>query len=104
MNTAYPRTSYSMTWRPAAAAPRLPSPFMGSGKRSLGAAKTGLEAFAESPILALTSDVIAAGSSAYLAWALGVWKNEWSTFWWIVTAAITVKGLHDLARIRVTSE
>jgi hypothetical protein len=67
------------------------------------------------PVLALLTDVIVAGSAAYLAWGIGVAtkerakqarekgvalvaENPWSVFWWAVAAAATIKAFHDGSR------
>ena len=105
------RPGYRMSWAPAPTR-QLPSPY---GHR-LG--QGGLEAFAASPALALVTDVVLVASAGYLAWGIGtatryaavearkagravVAENPWSTFWWIVAAAGTIKGLHDLSRVSV---
>lgn len=53
----------------------------------------------DSPLLALATDVTAAGASAYLAYNLGKLGSGWATLWWIVATAAGIKGLHDLARL-----
>lgn len=79
---------YTMSWAPGAAT-------MPRTRRSLGQSS-----FFESPLLALVTDAVAAGASGYLAWGLGTVNNKWSTFWWIVTVGVAVKGLHDMARLK----
>ena len=77
---------YTMAWAPATPPAR---------RAAMGQAAT----FAESPLLALLTDAVVAGSSAYLAWGLGTQNNKWSTFWWVVAAGALMKGLHDMSRI-----
>lgn len=79
---------YAMSWAPGAAT-------MARTRRSLGQ-----NAFIESPVLALATDAVAVGSSAFLAWGLGAANNKWATFWWIVAVASAVKGLHDMSRLK----
>jgi len=79
--------NYSMAWAPATPPPAR-RPAMGQAA-----------SFIESPLLALFTDSVAAGSAAFLAWGLGLRNNKWSTFWWVVAAGAVMKGLHDMSRI-----
>ena len=81
---------YSMSWAPGAASA------LSRNRRGLGQGM----GFFEDPIVALVTDVVAAGSTAYLAVLLGGAGNKWATLAWVVTAAVAVKGLHDLARLK----
>jgi len=83
-----PRPGYSMSWSPAPLRRMPPSPTLGQATE-----------FAESPLLALITDGIVAGSSAFLAWGLGTRGNKWSTFWWVVSGISFVKLLHDSSRM-----
>jgi hypothetical protein len=86
---AQPRKGvYAMSWAPGVRTLARP-------RRSLGQTK-----FFESPLLALMTDAVAAGASAYLAWGLGHYGNKWATFFWVVAAASAVKGLHDMSRLK----
>lgn len=78
-------------WAPAPPKP-LPSPY-------LRGPALGQREFLESPVVALMTDSVLAGTSAYLAWGLGAVRNKWSTFWWVVTGVATVKALHDMSRL-----
>lgn len=53
----------------------------------------------DSPLLSFTTDVVASGASAFLAYGLGKANSGWATFWWIASAAAGIKALHDLARL-----
>lgn len=54
-----------------------------------------------SPTMSLITDFATAGLSAYVAFELGSKRvnSGWATFWWMVTTAAVVKGLHDLKRL-----
>jgi len=54
-----------------------------------------------SPTVALVSDFATAGLAAYVAFELGSKRvnSSWSTFWWMITTAAVVKGLHDIKRL-----
>jgi hypothetical protein len=88
---------YTMAWRPAVT--RLPSPYTGARHPATLGQEKGLEAFARSPVTALVMDVVAVGTTGFLAWGLGAVKNPWSTFWWVVSAGAAMKALHDLSRV-----
>jgi hypothetical protein len=79
---------YSMSWAPGATPSR--------NRRGLGQG----QGFFEDPHVALVTDIVATGSTAYLAVLLGGAGNKWATLAWVVTAAVAVKGLHDLARLK----
>lgn len=86
---AQPRKGvYAMSWAPGGAT-------LARTRRSLGQ-----NAFLESPLVALATDAVAIGSSAFLAWGLGKVDSKWATFWWIVAVGTAVKGLHDLSRMK----
>lgn len=86
------KRAYSMAWSPAPVR-RLPAPVL------KGPMLGQTQEFAESPLLALFTSATLAGSSAFLAWGLGTRKNNWSTFWWVVSGVAFVKLLHDTSRM-----
>jgi hypothetical protein len=55
-------------------------------------------AWSPAPVRRLPAPVLK-GSSAFLAWGLGTRKNNWSTFWWVVSGIAFVKLLHDTSRM-----
>lgn len=82
--------NYQPSWRPM---PRLPdAPTRGRSSGTLG------QGLLEGKSVSVIADFVTALSSAYLAWGLGTRQNKWSTLWWVVSAAATVKGLHDMSR------
>lgn len=88
------------TWSPAPHRP-LPSPYRTRiGQATAPAEPRKPNPFFDSPLLALVTDASAAGMSAYLAWGLGKAGNTWSTFFWVLSAAMGMKALHDLSRVK----
>lgn len=87
------------TWRPAPHR-ALPSPYRTSLQQATPPVGGGRNPFFDSPLLALVTDGSAAAMSAYLAYGLGRAGNKWSTFFWVVSAAMTMKALHDMSRLK----
>ncbi len=94
-------------WRPIPyAPPRVPHQAVRPkllGEVTVPASTTILD----SPLLALSTDVVAALAAGYLAFSLGKEGDKgqapisptWSTFWWIIATAAGIKMLHDLSRL-----
>lgn len=85
---------YSQNWRPAYGP--------GVGRPALAQAPIAvapIDRFLASPQVALATDVATAGISAYVAYHLARINSGWSTFWWVVTTASVMKGLHDWKRV-----
>lgn len=84
--------NYRPSWAPAQPKVQAPAPL-----------KLGQTAppspFLDSPVLALLTDAVVALSAAFYGWGLSVAKNKMSTVMYVIAAASTMKGLHDLGRI-----
>ncbi len=90
----------AIAWRPAPYAPPLRTPF--TGERALGQAPAvpGSQSLMDSPLLALATDVVAAAASGYLAYGYSrTHESTLSTVWLVLATAMTVKALHDVARL-----
>lgn len=87
------------TWRPAPHR-ALPSPYRASLRQAAAPAPGTRNPFFDSPLLALVTDGSAAAMGAYMAYGLGRAGSKWSTFFWVVSAAMTMKALHDMSRLR----
>jgi hypothetical protein len=79
---------YERSWNPARA-----------GSRSLGQVAPSPNGFLASPGLAFATDLTAVGMSGFVALGLTKANNGWSTFWWAMTTAAVIKGLHDWKRL-----
>lgn len=88
----------SLGWRPAPLAiPRTPY----QATRRMGqAAPQGSVAFLDDPLLAASLDVVATGTSAYLAWGMAKAQSPWAPLWLVLATAMGVKALHDFSRIK----
>jgi hypothetical protein len=94
-------------WRPIPYAPP-PAPYQAVRPKKLGEVTVAPSTtILDSPLLALSTDVVAALAGGYLAWSLGAAgprgeapvSPTWSTIWWVVAAAAGIKALHDLSRL-----
>ncbi len=85
-------------WRPAPIA-RMQTPFQTTPK--MGQQQSPTDAFFNDPTLAAVTDLIATGTSGYLAWGMNKADDApWATFWLVVAVAMGVKTLHDFSRIK----
>lgn len=90
----------AISWRPAPYAPPLKTPFTGERALGQGPVIPGSVSLMDSPLLALSTDVVAAAGSGYLSYGFAKTNNPtWSTVWLVVATAMTVKALHDLSRL-----
>lgn len=96
MNAHYSNGTRAGYWAPAPAQP-LPSPYALADRE--GSPSLGQTALLQHPAVALLTDGVLLGTSAYMAWGLGAVRNKWSTFWWVVAGVAAVKGLHDMSRL-----
>jgi hypothetical protein len=91
----------AISWHPAPYSPPLGTPF--TGERALGQtpAVPGSVTLIDSPLLALSADVVAAVASGYLAYGYARTGSSpvASTVWLVVATAMTVKALHDASRL-----
>lgn len=78
----------SLGWRPA---PFNPVMAMGQAQGS---------AFLDDPTLATVFDLVATGTSGYLAWGMAKAQSPWMPFWLALSVAMGVKTLHDLSRLK----
>jgi hypothetical protein len=92
-------TTNARPWRATPYAPPRKNPF---GERALGQTPVvpGSVSLMDSPLLALSTDVVAAAGSGYLAYGYSkLQSSTMSTIWLVVATAMTVKALHDLSRL-----
>lgn len=75
-------------WRPA---PFNPIAGMGQAQGS---------AFLDDPMLATAFDLVATGTSGYVAWGMARANSPWMPFWLVLATAMGVKTLHDLSRVK----
>lgn len=88
-----------ISWRPAPYAPQKP-PYTGERTLGQGPAVPGSVSLMDSPFLALSTDIVAAAGSGYLAYGYSKLQSQpWTTIWLVVATAMTVKALHDLSRL-----
>lgn len=91
--------SYRQSWRPAyGPGPGRPA----LAQAPIAAPEAPIDRFLGSPQVALATDVATAGISAYVAYHLSQINSGWSTFWWVVTTASVMKGLHDWKRVNAS--
>jgi hypothetical protein len=107
MDIKLARVAPLIGWRPMPYAPPS-APYQAVRPKKLGEVTVPASTtILDSPLLALSTDVIAALAGGYLAWSLGASgprgeppvSRTWSTIWWVVAAAAGIKGLHDLSRL-----
>lgn len=91
-------TMNTLAWRAAPYAPSRKNPF---GERALGQGPSvpGSASLMDSPLLALSTDIVAVAGSGYLAYGYSKLQSSWSTVWLVVATAAAVKALHDLSRL-----
>ncbi len=85
--------AYTMAWTPAPPK-RLVLP-MGYTGKTLGQQKV----YAMPPVMGMLTAGLTSFAAGYLAWGYSKQGNNWSTFWYVVSAVSAVKALHDLSNI-----
>lgn len=88
-----------LSWRPAPLSIQK-TPFKAIRPLGQTPAAQGSVVFLDDPLLAATLDVMATGTSAYLAYGLAKAHNPWAPLWLVLATAMGVKALHDFSRIK----
>jgi hypothetical protein len=91
-----PVVNRGMAWRPAPLQMQR-SPYKAT--REMGQVQNSV-AFLDDPLLAVSFDVLATGTSAYLAYGMTKAQSAWAPLWLVLATAMGVKTLHDLSRTR----
>lgn len=89
-----------ISWRPTPYGIPHKTPYTSERALGQGPGVPGSVSLMDSPFLALSTDVVAAAGSGYLAYGYSKLHSQtWSTIWLVVATAMTVKALHDLSRL-----